>query len=71
METISLIFACATVILAIYYVRKIKKQLNNVEKAFKEACLEIHKLKAEQDNPIEIEYRADGRTAVKRILSAE
>ena len=67
METLSLIFACVTVLLAIFYITKIKRQLNNVEKAFKEACEEIHKLK---DTPIEIEYRSDGKTSVKRILSA-
>lgn len=47
METLSLLFACATVITAILYIRKIKIQLNNVEKAFREACMEIHKIKGD------------------------
>lgn len=51
---------------------KLRNQLNNVEKAFKElaALYSIEKDK-NQYSPIEIEYRADGQTSVKRILTAE
>jgi hypothetical protein len=45
METLSLIFACLTVALGTAYIINLKRQLYNVEKAFKQACDEIHKLK--------------------------
>lgn len=48
MATLSLIFACTTVLLAIFYIRKIKKQLNNVEKAFKELSALYYEEKQEK-----------------------
>lgn len=56
LETLSLIFACLTVTLGTFYIIKIKRQLNSVEKAFKQACGEIHKLQ----NP-EFSIQIDGK----------
>lgn len=72
METLSLIFACATIITAILYIRRIKIQFNNVEKAFKEACIEINKLKENQIQ--EIKFTVSEKDLVdvtKRILTAK
>ena len=50
METLSMLFACATIILAIIYVRKLKKQINNVEKAFKELSKLYYEEKIKKEN---------------------
>ena len=50
METLSMLFACATIILAIIYVRKLKKQINNVEKAFKELSMLYYEIKNKKEN---------------------
>lgn len=50
MEILSLLFACATVIIAILYIRKIKIQLNNVEKAFKELSMLYYEIKNNKEN---------------------
>jgi hypothetical protein len=48
MEIISVAFACGTIILAIIYIRRLKRQINNVENAFRQACGEINRLKNEE-----------------------
>jgi len=50
MEILSLLFACATIILAIFYIRKLKRQINNVEKAFKELSKLYYEEKIKKEN---------------------
>ena len=50
METLSMLFACATIILAIFYIRKLKRQINNVEKAFKELSMLYYEEKIKKEN---------------------
>jgi len=50
MEILSLLFACATILLAVFYIRKLKKQINNVEKAFKELSKLYYEEKIKKEN---------------------
>ena len=45
-----MLFACATIILAIFYIRKLKRQINNVEKAFKELSMLYYEEKIKKEN---------------------
>ncbi len=50
MEILSLLFACATIILSLFYIRKLKKQIINVEKAFKELSKLYYEEKIKKEN---------------------
>lgn len=50
MEYISQLVIAATIIYAIFYIRKLKKQISNVEKAFKELSMLYYEIKNNKEN---------------------